>query len=103
MPNRRDAVAEQLRELADDLENLWRAATRDPKKEARRERIWMMVSGALGVASTMASRKLLAKLWPILTGEMPPTGAGAQQRASGPERVSPREHTGSESETPTPV
>ena len=103
MPNRRDAVAEQLRELADDLENLWRAATRDPKKEARRERAWMMLSGALSVAATMASRKLLARLWPILTGELPPTGAGAQQPAASPERMASREQAASESETETRV
>ena len=75
MANRRDLVAEQLRELADDLESLWRAATRDPKKEARRERAWTVLSGVVAAASTIASRQLLAKLWPILTGERPPTAA----------------------------
>jgi hypothetical protein len=91
MPKRRDVVAEQLRELADDLENLWRAATRDPKKEARRERTWTIVSGALAAASTMASRRLLAKLWPILTGERPPAGAGPAAKQPTDER--PREPT----------
>jgi hypothetical protein len=78
MPTRRDVVAEQLRALADDLENLWIAVSRDPKKEARRERAWTMFSGALGAAATMASRRLLAKSWPVLTGEQPPTGAAPQ-------------------------
>ena len=90
MPKRRDLVAEQLSELADDLESLWRAATRDPKKEARRERAWTIVSGALAAASTMASRKLLAKLWPILTGERPPTGAGPPKQKT---EERPREPT----------
>jgi hypothetical protein len=76
MPKRRDVMAEQLSALADDLEALWRAATRDPKAEARRERAWTILSGALAAASTMAARKLLARLWPILTGEAPPAGAG---------------------------
>jgi hypothetical protein len=90
MPKRRDVIAEQFRELADDLESLWRAATRDPKKEARRERAWTILSGALAAASTMASRKLLAKLWPILTGEQPPAGAGPPRQKA---EARPREPT----------
>jgi hypothetical protein len=90
MPKRRDLVAAQLSELADDLENLWRAATRDPKKEARRERAWSLLSGLLAVGSTMASRKLVAKLWPILTGERPPTGAGTAKQET---KERPREPT----------
>jgi hypothetical protein len=72
MPNRRDLVVEQLRALADDLEELWKAATRDPAAERRKQRGWVLLTGALGAAATIASRKVLAKLWPILTGEPPP-------------------------------
>jgi hypothetical protein len=80
MPNRRDVVVEQLRALSDDLEELWKAATRDPAAEKRKERLWMLLTTALGAASTMASRRVLAKLWPILTGEAPPSGAQAPKR-----------------------
>jgi hypothetical protein len=73
MPKRKDVVAEQLSDLADDFEDLWRALVRDPAKEARKERIWTVLTGVVGAASTMASRRLVAKLWPILTGEQPPT------------------------------
>jgi hypothetical protein len=69
---RRELVVEQLRALADDLEGLWRAATRDPAAERRRQRGWILLTGALGAVSTIASKKALAKLWPILTGEPPP-------------------------------
>jgi hypothetical protein len=104
MPKRRDVVAEQLRSLADDLENLWRAATRDPNKEARRERAWTVVSGVAAAAATMASRKLLAKLWPILTGETPPSGRGGGGRPQPrPERTASRADTAPESETRTAV
>jgi len=72
MANRRDLVVEQLRALADDLEELWKAATRDPAAEKRKQRGWVLLTGALGAVATMASRKALAKLWPILTGEPPP-------------------------------
>ena len=84
-------MAEQLSALADDLEALWRAATRDPKAEARRQRAWTIFSGALAAASTMAARKAVARLWPILTGETPPTGAGQPKQPKQEER--PREPT----------
>jgi hypothetical protein len=83
MPRRRQLVAEQLRTLADDLESLWRVATHDPKQEARRRRAWLILSGALTAAATMASRQALAKLWPILTGETPPTGRDGGSEPSG--------------------
>jgi len=91
MARRRDAVGEQLSALADDLEALWRAATKDPKAEARRERAWTILSGALAAASTIAARQVLARLWPILTGERPPVGGGAPQRPQSEEQ--PRERT----------
>ena len=72
MPNRRDLVVEQLQALADDLEELWKAATRDPAAERRKERAWVLLTGALGALATIVSRRAVAKLWPILTGEPPP-------------------------------
>jgi hypothetical protein len=72
MATRKDLVVQQLHALADDLEELWKAATRDPAAERRKQRGWTLLAGALGAASTMATRKALAKLWPILTGEPPP-------------------------------
>jgi hypothetical protein len=87
MSKRRDLVAEQLRALADDLEELWKAATRDPAAEKRKERLWMLLTGALGAASTMASRRALAKLWPILTGEpVPSTGPAPRAPRPAPPR-----------------
>jgi hypothetical protein len=83
MPNRRDVVVEQLQELADDLEQLWKAATRDPAAERRKERAWMLLTGALGALATIASRRAVAKLWPILTGEPTPWRAPP---------AAPREH-----------
>jgi hypothetical protein len=87
MANRRDLVAEQLRALADDLEGLWKAATRDPAAEQRKQRGWVLLTAALGALATMASRKAVAKLWPILTGEAPPgTKAPGAQRERDRER-----------------
>jgi len=90
MDKRRELVVQQLHALADDLEGLWKAATRDPAAERRKQRGWILLTGALGAASTMASRKALAKLWPILTGEPPPGAKKPEPSASAPprERVS---------------
>ncbi len=91
LAKRRDLVVEQLHALADDLEELWKAATRDPSAEQRKQRGWILLTGALGAVSTMASRKALAKLWPILTGEPPPGVKEPGEPAATPrERVSGR-------------
>ena len=86
MARRRDVVAEELRQLADDLEELWKALTRDPKVEQRKQRAWTVIAGISGAAATMATRRALAKLWPILTGEQPPVPAPSPQQPSRPER-----------------
>jgi hypothetical protein len=72
MASRKEVVGQQLHQLAHDLEELWKAATRDPAVEQRKQRTGTIFAGALGVAATMASRRALAKLWPLLTGEQPP-------------------------------
>ncbi|MDQ2982390.1 MAG: DUF4235 domain-containing protein [Actinomycetota bacterium] len=72
MPKRKDLVAEQLDELKHDLEQLWDAIVRDPKKEARKQRMWTVLVGVLSAGGTLAARKLAAKTWSILTGEQPP-------------------------------
>lgn len=77
MPNRRDVVGEQLEELRTDFEALWVALTRDPKKEARKERVWTIFAGAAGAAAALAARKAATRIWTVLTGELPP---GPQRR-----------------------
>jgi hypothetical protein len=73
MASRRDVVVEQLHQLADDFEELWKALTRDPAAEQRKQRGWTLLAGIFAAGATMASRHAVAKLWPILTGESPPT------------------------------
>jgi hypothetical protein len=90
MAKRRELVVEQLHALADDLEELWKAATRDPAAERRKQRAWVLLTGALGAVSTIATRKVLAKAWPILTGE-PPPGPTGPQTPSASEREPERE------------
>ena len=72
MPNRREVVTEQLEELRTDLDALWVALTHDPKKEARKERVWTIFAGILGAVAGMAAKKVALRTWDILTGEQPP-------------------------------
>ena len=68
----REAVAEDLRALADDL----RGFVEDPKKRAKRERQWRALYGVVALGATMVSRRLAARAWAILTGEQPPVKGG---------------------------
>jgi len=86
MANRKDVVVQQLSQLADDLEELWKAATRDPAVEQRKQRAWTILSGAVGAAAAVASRQAVAKFWPILTGEQPPTAKTPGSSPSGQTR-----------------
>jgi hypothetical protein len=101
MPKRRDVVAAELHQLADDLEELWKALTRDPNVEQRKRRGWTLFAGVLGAAATMASRRVVAKIWPILTGERPPVGPppstpAGEAAGSGRDEVVPSEKPGTE-------
>lgn len=66
-------MSEQLDALGQDLKQLWLALTTDPKKQARKQRAWSVVSGILGAAATMIARRGASRAWALLTGEQPPT------------------------------
>jgi hypothetical protein len=72
MPSRSDVLLQQLEELHQDLRDLWQALTRDPVKEARKERAWTILAGVFTAVGAIAARKTAAKVWGILTGEAPP-------------------------------
>jgi hypothetical protein len=69
---RRKVVSEQLDELRTDLEALWVALTHDPKKEARKERAWMILTAGLGAVAGLGARQIAMRAWLVLTGEPPP-------------------------------
>ena len=77
MPSRSDVLGEQLEELTQDLRDVWRTLTADPKKQARKERAWGILTAVLGAVATMAARRAAAKAWRVLTGEQPPIGRPA--------------------------
>jgi hypothetical protein len=72
MTKRRDAVADDLRTLSNDLKSLVDSATTDPKERRKRERQWRVLYGALSIVSALAARQVANKAWAILTGERPP-------------------------------
>ena len=72
MPEKRDVVAAQLRELAEDLKGLRDALVQDPKAQARRERQWRILYGASSAVFAILARTAAARAWGVLTGERPP-------------------------------
>ena len=88
MSDRRDAVAEDLRNLAADLKSLLDSATTDPKERQRKERRWTALYGALGILTSLAARQVATKAWGILTGEHPPV-----KTPPGPSQAKRRETT----------
>ena len=86
VPSRSDVLVEQLDELQQDLRDLWQALTRDPAKEARKERAWTILAGAFTAIAAIVARRAAAKAWGILTGEAAPTPrpTPAPARAGGP-------------------
>ena len=89
MSDRRDAVAEDLRNLAADLKSLLDSATTDPKERQRKERRWTALYGALGIATSLVARQVATKVWGVLTGEHPPvkTPPGPSQQATRREKT----------------
>jgi hypothetical protein len=82
MPTKNEIVSEQLAEIRQDLRDLWTALRHDPKKQARKERAWSLLSGALMAATTMAARQVTTKIWTRLTGEVPPPVQDAEKEAA---------------------
>jgi hypothetical protein len=81
VPTKNEIVSEQLAELRQDLRDLWLALRADPKKQARKERMWAILAGALGAVATMGARQAATKIWTRLTGEPPPPAQKAQEDA----------------------
>jgi hypothetical protein len=93
MPNRTEILASNLDELQQDLRDLWQTLTRDPAKQARKERAWTIFAGVFTAVGAIVARRAATKIWGILTGEtapivkQPPAPAqrGPSARAQQPE------------------
>jgi hypothetical protein len=86
--DRRDAVAEDLRALADNLKSLYESVTTDPKERRRKELQWAALQATFGVATTLVARKFVLKAWGVLTGEQAPQRPPTE-RAKHPEPPQP--------------
>lgn len=83
MPSRSDVLLANLEELQQDLLDLWHGLTRDPAKEARKERAWTILAGVFAAVGAIAARKAAAKVYGILTGEAPPIAKQTPAPAGG--------------------
>jgi hypothetical protein len=86
MESKRELAKEQLERLGQELQGLYDVLTKDPKKEQRRERAWAMLYGVTSAGFALVARRVLMRVWPILTGEAPPmarlpSGSQASQSA----------------------
>ena len=72
MAAKTDAVREQLTQLVDDVKTLAVVVSEDPKERRRKEWTWRVLYGALSAGFALASRRLAARLWWVLTGRTPP-------------------------------
>ena len=91
MTDRRDAIAEDLRVLAEDFRSLLESTTTNPKERRRKELRWRLLYSALGAATALAARRAATKAWTVLTGESPPL-PGAAQAASPAQPTRKAEH-----------
>jgi hypothetical protein len=89
MPTRNEVVREQLAELQRDLRKLWVALRTDPKKQARKEQAWSLVSGAVAAVAMLGARQLATKIWTTATGELPPPVLEAADEAARARRQPP--------------
>ena len=72
MTTKTEVLAAELAELRDNLKGLATAAVTDPKEQKRKERKWALLYGGLSAVFTLATRRLAARAWTVLTGEKPP-------------------------------
>ena len=77
MRKKREVAIDELSNLTGDLRSLVSSLTNDPQEQARKERNWRILYGALSAASALVARRLATKSWGILTGERPPGKAKA--------------------------
>jgi hypothetical protein len=80
MPKKRDVAAEELSNLTSDLKSLVTSVTSDPAELARKQRRWRLLYGGLSAVAALLARRLAAKTWGILTGELPPAKGAGKKR-----------------------
>jgi hypothetical protein len=64
----RSAIARVGEELS---QKAWTVG-RDAKAEKRKRVAWGVLQGALGAIATIGARRVVSRVWGVLTGEQPP-------------------------------
>jgi len=64
----RSAIARVGEELS---QRAWTVG-RDAKAEKRKRVAWGVLQGALGAIATIGARRVVSRVWGVLTGEQPP-------------------------------
>ena len=82
MPTKNEVVAKQLGEIRRDVHKLWVALRTDPKEQARKERMWSLLTAGLAAAAAMGARQAASKLWMRATGDIPPPIHEAEEEAA---------------------
>jgi hypothetical protein len=66
------AIREGIARVGEEIaEKAWTVG-RDEKVERRKRIAWGILQGSIGAVFTLAARRLGAKTWGVLTGELPP-------------------------------
>ena len=65
----RSAIARVGEELS---QKAWTVG-RDAKAAKRKRVAWGVLQGALGAIATIGARRVVSRVWGVLTGEQPPT------------------------------
>jgi hypothetical protein len=67
-----EKVRSAISRLGEELsEKAWTVG-RDQKTEKRKRIAWGVLQGALGAIATLGARRVVSRLWGVLTGEQPP-------------------------------
>jgi hypothetical protein len=104
MPSRNDVLVANLEELQQDLRDIWQSLTRDPAKEARKERGWTILAAVFTALGAVAARRIAAKAWGVLTGETAPMARPPQPARGGPSSRRPVPEADAESDSePVPT
>jgi len=67
-----DRVRSAIARVGEGIQEKAWTVGRDAKKEKRKRVLWGALQGALGAAATIGTRRVVSRLWGVLTGERPP-------------------------------
>lgn len=82
MASTEDQLRQALARVGRQLEELAWTVGRDQRREARLQRRWRVLEAAVGIAATVAARKIATRIYYVLTGEQPPPQQQAAEDAA---------------------